>query len=83
MTVQRNTPEFLSKRIRETFFNLSSFSLMSLQVFLCVCFVLSVFEVSHLFSLFLQVLQKLGKADETKDEQFEQCVQNFNKQLVR
>nr|XP_009666117.1 PREDICTED: myc box-dependent-interacting protein 1 isoform X3 [Struthio camelus australis] len=27
------------------------------------------------------VLQKLGKADETKDEQFEQCVQNFNKQL--
>ncbi|NWX70724.1 BIN1 protein, partial [Alca torda] len=28
-----------------------------------------------------QVLQKLGKADETKDEQFEQCVQNFNKQL--
>ncbi|XP_073401440.1 myc box-dependent-interacting protein 1 isoform X6 [Dendrobates tinctorius] len=30
----------------------------------------------------LQVLQKLGKADETKDEQFEQCVQNFNKQLT-
>ncbi|KAK2109174.1 hypothetical protein P7K49_014339 [Saguinus oedipus] len=30
----------------------------------------------------LAVLQKLGKADETKDEQFEQCVQNFNKQLV-
>uniref|UniRef100_A0A8C9G3B4 Bridging integrator 1 n=1 Tax=Pavo cristatus TaxID=9049 RepID=A0A8C9G3B4_PAVCR len=30
-----------------------------------------------------KVLQKLGKADETKDEQFEQCVQNFNKQLVR
>uniref|UniRef100_G3U552 Bridging integrator 1 n=1 Tax=Loxodonta africana TaxID=9785 RepID=G3U552_LOXAF len=30
-----------------------------------------------------QVLQKLGKADETKDEQFEQCVQNFNKQLTR
>ncbi|XP_025871442.1 myc box-dependent-interacting protein 1 isoform X11 [Vulpes vulpes] len=29
-----------------------------------------------------QVLQKLGKADETKDEQFEQCVQNFNKQLT-
>ena len=29
-----------------------------------------------------QVLQKLGKADETKDEQFEQCGQNFNKQLV-
>ncbi|XP_048725135.1 myc box-dependent-interacting protein 1 isoform X3 [Caretta caretta] len=28
------------------------------------------------------VLQKLGKADETKDEQFEQCVQNFNKQLA-
>lgn len=34
------------------------------------------------FSLCRQVLQKLGKADETKDEQFEQCVQNFNKQLV-
>ncbi|XP_049745039.1 myc box-dependent-interacting protein 1 isoform X12 [Elephas maximus indicus] len=30
----------------------------------------------------LMVLQKLGKADETKDEQFEQCVQNFNKQLT-
>uniref|UniRef100_H3B0N2 Myc box-dependent-interacting protein 1 n=1 Tax=Latimeria chalumnae TaxID=7897 RepID=H3B0N2_LATCH len=29
-----------------------------------------------------QVLQKLGKADETKDEHFEQCVQNFNKQLT-
>ncbi|XP_075287323.1 myc box-dependent-interacting protein 1 isoform X7 [Opisthocomus hoazin] len=29
----------------------------------------------------MKVLQKLGKADETKDEQFEQCVQNFNKQL--
>ncbi|XP_018409949.1 PREDICTED: myc box-dependent-interacting protein 1 [Nanorana parkeri] len=29
-----------------------------------------------------KVLQKLGKADETKDEQFEQCVQNFSKQLV-
>ncbi|RMC18686.1 hypothetical protein DUI87_04582 [Hirundo rustica rustica] len=29
----------------------------------------------------MEVLQKLGKADETKDEQFEQCVQNFNKQL--
>lgn len=28
-----------------------------------------------------KVLQKLGKADETKDEQFEQCVQNFTKQL--
>ncbi|XP_066488227.1 myc box-dependent-interacting protein 1 isoform X3 [Tiliqua scincoides] len=28
-----------------------------------------------------KVLQKLGKADETKDEQFEQCVQNFSKQL--
>ncbi|CAJ0919215.1 unnamed protein product [Ranitomeya imitator] len=30
----------------------------------------------------VEVLQKLGKADETKDEQFEQCVQNFNKQLT-
>nr|XP_006000374.1 PREDICTED: myc box-dependent-interacting protein 1 isoform X1 [Latimeria chalumnae] len=29
-----------------------------------------------------KVLQKLGKADETKDEHFEQCVQNFNKQLT-
>ncbi|XP_038645999.1 myc box-dependent-interacting protein 1-like isoform X3 [Scyliorhinus canicula] len=28
-----------------------------------------------------KVLQKLGKADETKDEQFEHCVQNFNRQL--
>ncbi|KAK1786825.1 hypothetical protein P4O66_017008 [Electrophorus voltai] len=30
--------------------------------------------------LFHQVLQKLGKADETKDEQFEQCVLNFKRQ---
>ncbi|XP_022446289.1 myc box-dependent-interacting protein 1 isoform X13 [Delphinapterus leucas] len=29
-----------------------------------------------------KVLQKLGKADETKDEQFEQCVQNFSRQLT-
>ncbi|XP_051867750.1 myc box-dependent-interacting protein 1 isoform X3 [Pristis pectinata] len=29
-----------------------------------------------------KVLQKLGKADETKDEHFEQCVQNFNRQLT-
>ncbi|KAI4900312.1 hypothetical protein NFI96_028599 [Prochilodus magdalenae] len=28
----------------------------------------------------MSVLQKLGKADETKDEQFEQCVQNFKRQ---
>ncbi|KAK2525901.1 Bin1 [Columba guinea] len=33
------------------------------------------------FPIDYRVLQKLGKADETKDEQFEQCVQNFNKQL--
>lgn len=50
-----------------------------MQLFLCLA--VSVFEVS--FFLSPQVLQKLGKADETKDEQFEQCVQNFNKQLVR
>lgn len=31
----------------------------------------------------LQVLQKLGKADETKDEQFEQVVINFRRQEVR
>lgn len=29
-----------------------------------------------------QVLQKLGKADETKDEQFEQVVINFRRQEV-
>nr|XP_035109097.2 amphiphysin isoform X2 [Callithrix jacchus] len=29
---------------------------------------------------FVQVLQKLGKADETKDEQFEEYVQNFKRQ---
>lgn len=29
-----------------------------------------------------QVLQKLGKADETKDEQFEEYVQNFKRQEV-
>ncbi|KAF5904093.1 amphiphysin isoform X1, partial [Clarias magur] len=27
-----------------------------------------------------KVLQKLGKADETKDEEFDQCVQNFKRQ---
>ncbi|NXN53497.1 AMPH protein, partial [Rynchops niger] len=30
-----------------------------------------------------QVLQKLGKADETKDEQFEEYVQNFKRQEVK
>lgn len=36
------------------------------------------------FLLFIpQVLQKLGKADETKDEQFEQVVINFKRQEVR
>ncbi|EDL87379.1 rCG45289, partial [Rattus norvegicus] len=29
-----------------------------------------------------KVLQKLGKADETKDEQFEEYVQNFKRQEV-
>lgn len=29
------------------------------------------------------MLQKLGKADETKDEQFEQVVINFRRQEVR
>eukprot|EP00071_Canis_lupus_P028181 XP_022261738.1 myc box-dependent-interacting protein 1 isoform X13 [Canis lupus familiaris] len=37
---------------------------------------------THFADTSLKVLQKLGKADETKDEQFEQCVQNFNKQLT-
>lgn len=32
--------------------------------------------------IFSQVLQKLGKADETKDVAFEEGVINFNKQLV-
>jgi len=32
--------------------------------------------------IFFQVLQKLGKADETKDLAFEEGVINFNKQLV-
>ncbi|KAF0046390.1 hypothetical protein F2P81_000023 [Scophthalmus maximus] len=30
-----------------------------------------------------KVLQKLGKADETKDEQFEQVVVNFRRQEVK
>lgn len=30
-----------------------------------------------------QVLQKLGKADETRDTAFEELVTNFNKQMVR
>lgn len=32
--------------------------------------------------LFTQVLQKLGKTVETKDEYFEVCLQNLNKQQV-
>lgn len=32
--------------------------------------------------IFSQVLQKLGKADETKDLAFEEGVINFHKQLV-
>lgn len=32
--------------------------------------------------VFRQVLQKLGKADETKDAAFEEGVINFNKQYV-
>lgn len=30
----------------------------------------------------LQVMQKLGKADETRDAAFEEMVSNFNKQMV-
>jgi len=30
----------------------------------------------------LQVMQKLGKADETRDAAFEEMVANFNKQMV-
>ncbi|KAG2458062.1 AMPH protein, partial [Polypterus senegalus] len=38
----------------------------------------SLVKILHDYNL--QVLQKLGKADETKDEQFEQFVQNFKRQ---
>lgn len=43
----------------------------------CVCLLTLVlsFDLS-------QVLQKLGKSIETKDEQFELCFQNLNKQQV-
>ncbi|KAG7523903.1 amphiphysin isoform X2 [Solea senegalensis] len=34
----------------------------------------------NVLNVFFQVLQKLGKADETKDEQFEQVVVNFRRQ---
>ncbi|EPY80784.1 Amphiphysin-like protein [Camelus ferus] len=39
-------------------------------------------EVGATDTLSLHVLQKLGKADETKDEQFEEYVQNFKRQEV-
>jgi len=72
---------------KEDFFNLPYLQAHEQELataFVCLlCSICVVFYVSNLFPLFLQVLQKLGKADETKDEQFEQCVQNFNKQLVR
>lgn len=41
------------------------------------------FTINLYHSLISQVLQKLGKADETKDEQFEQVVVNFRRQEVR
>uniref|UniRef100_A0A674C722 Amphiphysin n=1 Tax=Salmo trutta TaxID=8032 RepID=A0A674C722_SALTR len=34
----------------------------------------------HLVFIWFQVLQKLGKADETKDDHFDQAVQNFKRQ---
>lgn len=39
-------------------------------------------STSWLCFLFFQVLQKLGKADETRDAAFEEMVANFNKQMV-
>uniref|UniRef100_W5KFQ3 Amphiphysin n=1 Tax=Astyanax mexicanus TaxID=7994 RepID=W5KFQ3_ASTMX len=45
---------------------------------ICV-FYFGVFLSSYQKNL-ITVLQKLGKADETKDEQFEQCVLNFKQQ---
>lgn len=43
----------------------------------------SIFSKSCLtLCLPLQVLQKLGKADETRDSAFEELVANFNKQMV-
>lgn len=40
-------------------------------------------RLAPLSSPFVQVLQKLGKADETRDAAFEEMVANFNKQMVR
>lgn len=40
-------------------------------------------KLTYSYSVVLsQVLQKLGKTMETKDEQFELCFQNLNKQQV-
>lgn len=36
----------------------------------------------HVLLSSLQVMQKLGKADETRDAAFEEMVSNFNKQMV-
>ena len=37
-------------------------------------------KINHLFNIFLQLLQNLGKADKTTDEIFEEHLQNFNQQ---
>lgn len=50
----------------------------SLTLETLVCLML---KLSHP-DVFSQVLQKLGKTMETKDEQFELCFQNLNKQQV-
>lgn len=39
-------------------------------------------EIISLVCVCLQVLQKLGKTMETKDEQFEDCANNLNRQQV-
>lgn len=39
-------------------------------------------ETRSIFFFFAQVMQKLGKADETRDAAFEEMVANFNKQTV-
>lgn len=42
----------------------------------------TVVKTDSIFSLPVQVMQKLGKADETRDAAFEEMVANFNKQTV-
>lgn len=39
-------------------------------------------QVTYFFQIYMKVMQKLGKANETKDSTYDEFVNNFNKQQV-